>query len=452
MTGYDPDKFRDLALSQEYSIQARVDIKPEAFATWDDDLLREPRVCVPIDVQALVVPPGAPAGTEGVALVGVLSPGSGAGDSGGSLDGGRGPRSRHRARAVRAARAPSGRSPPALGFARRPAARDAGRPVERAASARVRPVGHRRRPRHGSAARPVARPAPAGPGRGHRRRRVPRVGARRRDRSGLGPSRVDRRPGRPRRRRGARNARRSAGRPDRRRGRHADLDGGLRRFRSQVRLPRPADGPHRRSNPRRDAARRAGGGAGHVHRRRLVVAGRPGPAGRDPRHGKPRPTPGLAGLDAAASSRHRRRPARRRARRRHREARVRGTGADRPRRLLRRRPRHEGRSRTAVRAGVGVRPRAARGKTTEPARYVPPKAAATAGGIDTAPRMRGRRARHRGRRRPGHGGRPPPRAGRRRDGPGRAPVRRPGRHGRSAQRVRDSGSAARSSSASSSGS
>jgi hypothetical protein len=85
MTGYDPGKFRGLALSQEYSVQARLDIKPEALATWDDELLREPRVCVPIDVQALVVPPGAPAGTEGVALVGVLSPGSGAGDSGGSL-------------------------------------------------------------------------------------------------------------------------------------------------------------------------------------------------------------------------------------------------------------------------------------------------------------------------------------------------------------------------------
>ena len=86
MSSYDPDAFRDLALTQEFSVQARVDLGPEVIASWDGDLLREPRVCVPIDVQALVVPTGAPAGTDGVPLVGPLSPGSGAGDPGGGLE------------------------------------------------------------------------------------------------------------------------------------------------------------------------------------------------------------------------------------------------------------------------------------------------------------------------------------------------------------------------------
>jgi hypothetical protein len=86
MSSYDPDAFRELALTQAYSVQARVDLGPEVIATWDGELLREPRVCVPIDVQALVVPAEAPAGTEGVALVGPLSPGSGAADAGGGLE------------------------------------------------------------------------------------------------------------------------------------------------------------------------------------------------------------------------------------------------------------------------------------------------------------------------------------------------------------------------------
>jgi hypothetical protein len=85
MSGYDPEALRKLALTQEFSVQSRVDVAPEVIATWDGDLLREPRVCVPIDVQALVVPPGAAAGTEGVVLVGPLSPGSGAGELGGGL-------------------------------------------------------------------------------------------------------------------------------------------------------------------------------------------------------------------------------------------------------------------------------------------------------------------------------------------------------------------------------
>jgi hypothetical protein len=85
---YDPDTFRELALTQAFSIQTRVDLDPDVFATWDDELLREPRVCVPIDVQALVVPEQAPAGTEGVALVGPLSPGSGADELGNGVEAG----------------------------------------------------------------------------------------------------------------------------------------------------------------------------------------------------------------------------------------------------------------------------------------------------------------------------------------------------------------------------
>jgi hypothetical protein len=85
---YNPDEFARLELSQEYSVITRVGAQPGLLATWDDDLLREPRVCVPIDVQALVVPRGGPAGTEGVALIGALSPGSGTGDLAGGLESG----------------------------------------------------------------------------------------------------------------------------------------------------------------------------------------------------------------------------------------------------------------------------------------------------------------------------------------------------------------------------
>lgn len=86
MAAYNPDEFSRVALSQEYSVMTRLGTTAEVIATWDGDLLREPRVCVPIDVQALVVPRTGAAGTEGVPLVGPLSPGSGTGEGGG-LDG-----------------------------------------------------------------------------------------------------------------------------------------------------------------------------------------------------------------------------------------------------------------------------------------------------------------------------------------------------------------------------
>ncbi len=45
-------------LSPEFSQQVRSGTSPDALATWDPTLPRPPRVLVPIDVQALVVPPG----------------------------------------------------------------------------------------------------------------------------------------------------------------------------------------------------------------------------------------------------------------------------------------------------------------------------------------------------------------------------------------------------------
>lgn len=82
MNAYHPDGFEKVSLSQEYSALARVGLKADLIATWDGALLREPRVCVPVDVQALVVPRTGSAGTEGVPLVGPLSPGSGTGGGG----------------------------------------------------------------------------------------------------------------------------------------------------------------------------------------------------------------------------------------------------------------------------------------------------------------------------------------------------------------------------------
>jgi hypothetical protein len=86
MNAYDPQRFAEVSSGQEFSVATRVGVAADLLATWDGDLLREPRVCVPIDVQALVVPRTAPAGTEAVALTGPLSPGSGAGEFGGGTD------------------------------------------------------------------------------------------------------------------------------------------------------------------------------------------------------------------------------------------------------------------------------------------------------------------------------------------------------------------------------
>jgi hypothetical protein len=51
-----PDRRVDL--SAQYSVLARAGVPPSALASWSPTLWREPRLLVPIDVQALVVPPG----------------------------------------------------------------------------------------------------------------------------------------------------------------------------------------------------------------------------------------------------------------------------------------------------------------------------------------------------------------------------------------------------------
>ncbi len=56
-------------LSPGFSQQVRSGTSPDALATWDPNLPRPPRVLVPIDVQALVVPPG-----DQTAYVEVLPP------------------------------------------------------------------------------------------------------------------------------------------------------------------------------------------------------------------------------------------------------------------------------------------------------------------------------------------------------------------------------------------
>ena len=74
---YDPDLVGGLQTSARWSAALRTGLDAqvaEIIGTWDADLLREPRVLVPVDVQALVVPPGA--GREPtLPLPGPLTPG-----------------------------------------------------------------------------------------------------------------------------------------------------------------------------------------------------------------------------------------------------------------------------------------------------------------------------------------------------------------------------------------
>lgn len=77
MSPYEPDGFSKIAALEDFSLLSRVGLSAGVFGSWDDTLLREPRVCVPIDVQALVVPPSDPDLAAGVRLTGPLSPGSG---------------------------------------------------------------------------------------------------------------------------------------------------------------------------------------------------------------------------------------------------------------------------------------------------------------------------------------------------------------------------------------
>jgi hypothetical protein len=71
---YDPDLVLKTQTSLQFSALARTGLDVATVGTWDADLLRESRVLVPVDVQALVVPAG---GDEAVKLPGPLTPGSG---------------------------------------------------------------------------------------------------------------------------------------------------------------------------------------------------------------------------------------------------------------------------------------------------------------------------------------------------------------------------------------
>ena len=54
----DPDLVREALVSKRFLAQDRVRVGVEEIATWDRYLLRETRLLVPVDLQALVVPEG----------------------------------------------------------------------------------------------------------------------------------------------------------------------------------------------------------------------------------------------------------------------------------------------------------------------------------------------------------------------------------------------------------
>ena len=73
MAAYDPAQVRAAQVTPRFSVLARTGLDVAALGTWDANLLHEPRVLVPVDVQAYVVPG---AGAEpALALPGPLSPG-----------------------------------------------------------------------------------------------------------------------------------------------------------------------------------------------------------------------------------------------------------------------------------------------------------------------------------------------------------------------------------------
>ena len=72
---YDPAQVRAAQVTPRFSVLARTGVDVATLGTWDANLLHEPRVLVPVDVQAYVVPA---AGAEpALALPGPLSPGHG---------------------------------------------------------------------------------------------------------------------------------------------------------------------------------------------------------------------------------------------------------------------------------------------------------------------------------------------------------------------------------------
>jgi len=55
---FEPGVIQEALVSPRWTAQVRVDASPVEVAQWDSKLVREPRVLVPIDVQALYVPAG----------------------------------------------------------------------------------------------------------------------------------------------------------------------------------------------------------------------------------------------------------------------------------------------------------------------------------------------------------------------------------------------------------
>ncbi len=73
MAVYDPAQVRAAQVTPRFSVLARTSLDVATVTTWDPNLLHEPRVLVPVDVQAYAVPA---AGAEpALALPGPLSPG-----------------------------------------------------------------------------------------------------------------------------------------------------------------------------------------------------------------------------------------------------------------------------------------------------------------------------------------------------------------------------------------
>ena len=71
MAAYDPAQVGAAQTSPRFSILARTGLDVATLSTWDADLLHEPRVLVPVDVQAYVVPA---AGSDGEPPASVRSP------------------------------------------------------------------------------------------------------------------------------------------------------------------------------------------------------------------------------------------------------------------------------------------------------------------------------------------------------------------------------------------
>ena len=83
MVAYDPKLVAAAQTTARFSVLARADVDTATVGTWDGNLLREPRILVPVDVQAYVVPTSG--GEPVVLLPSPLSPG--AADNPGVVDG-----------------------------------------------------------------------------------------------------------------------------------------------------------------------------------------------------------------------------------------------------------------------------------------------------------------------------------------------------------------------------